>query len=79
MGDVVDLARYRRRRSGQRPSLGLIGLSASAEVILRAALRAADPAERTTQLAQLLAGSYADMFATLTRAFEISDAAQVKG
>lgn len=70
---VVNLARYRRRKLGRRPVLGLLGLNSTASTVLRAALEAVDLEDRVELFDQLTRGTYTDMITTLVDTFEIEE------
>lgn len=79
MGDVVFFERFKRRKLGLRPSLGLLGLRSTSDTVLRAALAAVEPRERGALCARLCAGTYADMLAILVEVFEIEEASRAFG
>lgn len=70
---VVNLARERRRRQGQRPLLALIGTKSDLRSVLEKALGAVDEDDRKVLFNQITQGSYSDLIHELVSQFEIPE------
>lgn len=73
MSAVVNLERERRRRQGRKPTLALLGVNSASDNILKLALGACDPEDRSAFFDRLVSGTYADMLNEVVTYFEIED------